>query len=167
MTGKSGPGRRSLGRRLTDGMGSEAGPSVIRAIAVTTDDVVTAVEARRTTSQRPVLRVTPPFSGRMRARLHVPTKDESEAEPRPVHVEPESLLDPTAPEYPRPADTEDALRRDADREYDVDSHYNRHVDAVASWRAATADAIRDRASIDLPSGGHEVRVVVLGTDDVG
>ncbi|MHB9286747.1 hypothetical protein ACKVMT_06865 [Halobacteriales archaeon Cl-PHB] len=148
-------------------MGSEADPTVLRSIAVTADDVVTAVEVRRTTSDRPVLRVTPPFSGRMRARLHVPVTDEYGSAPQPVHVTPESLLDATAPDYPRPAETEAAIRRDADGDYDVDSHYDRHAEAVRAWRAATADAIRDRASIDLPSGSHEVRVVVLGADDTG
>lgn len=148
-------------------MGPEADPSVVQSIAVTADDVVTAVEAHRTTSRQPVLRITPPFSGRMRARLHVPASDEYETDPSPVHIDPERLLGPGEPAYPRPSDTEDALRRDDDREYDVVSHHDRHVDAVADWRAATADAIRDRVSLDLPSGDHEVSVVVLGTDEVG
>lgn len=89
-------------------------PTVVRSIAVTAGDVVTAVVARRSTSRQPVLRLTPPFSGRMRARIHV-------------------------------------LQR----------HHDRHARAVADWRAPTADAIRERATIDVPSGPHEVAVVVL------
>jgi hypothetical protein len=61
---------------VTDGAES-ADPTVIRTLAVRTDDAVTAVESNRRTGSRPgdgrgrvILRVTPPFHGRMRARLH-------------------------------------------------------------------------------------------------
>ena len=46
-------------------------PTVIRSVAVTTADVVAALETNETTSKRAVLRVLPPFNGRMRARLHL------------------------------------------------------------------------------------------------
>jgi hypothetical protein len=45
-------------------------PTVVHTVAVTVDDVVAAFEANRQTGAETVLRVTPPFSGRMRARLH-------------------------------------------------------------------------------------------------
>src|SRR6056297_3579117 len=50
-------------------MGSDE-PSAIRSVAVTRADVVTALESNLRSDGRTVLRVTPPFSGRMRARLH-------------------------------------------------------------------------------------------------
>lgn len=46
-------------------------PTVVRSLAVTTGDVVAALEVNRTSDDHATLRVTPPFSARMRARLHV------------------------------------------------------------------------------------------------
>jgi hypothetical protein len=54
-------------------------PATIRSVAVTVDDVLTALEARQRTDTRAVLRVTPPFAGRMRARLHVVGDQEPDA----------------------------------------------------------------------------------------
>jgi hypothetical protein len=56
--------------------GEKTDPSVIRSLAVTAEDLVAAVESRHQRGVRVVLRVTPPFSGRMRARIHVPTGDD-------------------------------------------------------------------------------------------
>jgi len=145
------------------------GPGVVRSVAVTAEDVVTAVEARLQRGERVVLRVTPPFSGRMRARLHVssPTaSDEASTaegpESRALHVDPRSLLDETAPAYPRPADTEDALRADPDVDYSVERHYDRHRDAVASWRESVRDHLRGETVIETPDGPRTVDVVILG-----
>ncbi|GAA0258711.1 hypothetical protein [Halobaculum roseum] len=49
----------------------DSDPAVIRQLAVTADDVLAALEARDRGRREAVLRITPPFSGRMRARLHV------------------------------------------------------------------------------------------------
>jgi hypothetical protein len=46
-------------------------PILVRSIAVTSGDVVAALELNRTSDDEATLRVTPPFSARMRARLHV------------------------------------------------------------------------------------------------
>ena len=46
-------------------------PSAIRALAIHAEDLLAAAEADARGGPRTVLRVTPPFSGRMRARLHV------------------------------------------------------------------------------------------------
>ncbi|MFB6251790.1 MAG: hypothetical protein ABEI27_08930 [Halobellus sp.] len=53
-----------------DATATPGSPIRIRSLAVTTTDVVDALEARVRRQRRIVLRVTPPFSGRMRARLH-------------------------------------------------------------------------------------------------
>lgn len=133
------------------------GPAAVRSIAVTAEDVVAAVETNRTTDRTAVLRITPPFSGRMRARLHVGTRDEG-----PIHVDPDRLLVPDAPAYPRPAETEDRLRADPDAEYTVERHRERHASAVADWREDLASSIRE--TVELPvGGGREVEVYVLGS----
>ena len=122
-------------------------PSVINTIAVTVEDVVAAVEMNRTTSREAVLRITPPFSGRMRARLHVDQGEEYSDESAPLHVSPERLLADDAPPVPRPADTEDELRADPAVEYTVERHRERHAAAVEEWRAALPESIRDQVRL--------------------
>jgi len=136
-------------------------PGRLRSLTVTIDDVVAAYEARQRSPRRPVLRVTPPFSGRMRARLHV-VADENHEGPEPLHVTPEALLEESAPTYPRPADTEDELRADPDAEYTVERHHNRHQEAVSTWRERVRDHFRDSVTIETPSGPHEVTLTTLG-----
>jgi hypothetical protein len=141
--------------------GESGGPEAIRSLAVTGEDVVAAVETNRTTDREAVLRVTPPFSARMRARLHVVSAPEP-GTPQPVHVDPAALLGPDAPPYPRPSDTEDAIRTDPEQEYTVERHREYHAEAVDAWRGAVRDAIRECATIDTPAGPTEVDVYVLG-----
>ncbi len=120
-----------------------------------------AVETNCTTDREAVLRVTPPFSGRMRARLHV-VHGKTAASPRPIHVDPERLLGPDTPAYPRPADTEDELRADPDETYTVDRHREYHADRVAAWRGKLRESVGDRATIETPAGPTEVDVHLLG-----
>ncbi|MFB6139184.1 MAG: hypothetical protein ABEJ26_01965 [Halosimplex sp.] len=141
--------------------GGSEDPTRIRALAVTVDDVVAALEARVQGDRPVVLRVTPPFSGRMRARLHVASEAYAD-EPTPVHVPPESLLADSAPAYPRPADTEDELRADPETEYTVDRHHDRHREAVANWRERVRSHLRDTVTIETADGPHEVDVAALG-----
>ena len=134
-------------------------PRDIRSIAVTADDVVAAVETNCTSDRTAVLRVTPPFSGRMRARLHVVVEtDETGA----IHVTPGRLLAADAPAYPRPAETEDQLRAVDDESYTVERHREYHEMAVSEWRETTADAIVDSVTLATPTGEHDVSVHVLG-----
>jgi hypothetical protein len=157
-------------------MAEESDPEAIRSIVVTAEDVVTAYEARHRSPRRPVLRVTPPFSGRMRARLHDPgpssSPEESDTDLDPetgaVHVPPSRLLAEDAiPAYPSPDDTEDALREDPDEEFSVDAHRERHVAAVEDWRERVADAIAASAELRLSDGSHPVEVKTLGGSSGG
>lgn len=141
-----------------------ADPTVVHTIAVTVSDVVTAVELNRTTDDRAVLRVTPPFSGRMRARLHV-ERGGYDDDPEPLHVDPESMLADEAPAYPRPADTEDELRSDPEQTYTVTCHHDRHEAAITKWRSELTAAIRDRTYVETPAGPQEVTVVMLDDSD--
>lgn len=136
-------------------------PGDIRSIAVTAEDVVTATETNRTTDRTAVLRVTPPFSGRMRARLHVPQPDDSD-EDGAIHILPDTLVDPETPDYPRPAATEDELRADPDVEYTVERHREYHESAVEEWRREIHDAISDSVTLEADGTTHEVTVHVLG-----
>ena len=136
-------------------------PGDIRSIAVTAEDVVAAAETNRTSDRTAVLRVTPPFSGRMRARLHVRLHDDPQ-EAGAIHIPPADLLTADAPEYPRPAATEDDLRSDPELEYSVERHRTYHEQAVEEWRAATAGAVAESVSLAADDGPHEVTVHVLG-----
>ena len=141
-------------------------PTAIRSLAVTTADVVAALETNLTTGRRAVLRVTPPFSGRMRARLHLDQGvdgEHSETTASPIHIDPARLVaDP--PAYPRAVETEAALRRDPAESYTVDRHHERHAEAVEQWRQRVPERIRDRIALETPGGSHDVAIQTLERD---
>ena len=153
------PGHRHVSPEDTD-------LRAIRSIAVTTDDVVAAYEARQRSSRRAVLRVNPPFSGRMRARLHVVEGDDrtgGESETDALHLDPARLVaEDDLPAYPSPDDTEDELRADSDAAFSVERHRERHVEAVEAWREAVADAVVEAVELRTPEGSHWVEVKALG-----
>jgi len=143
-------------------MGAEGDdPTRIRTLAVTAEDLLAALQARTQGSQPVVLRVTPPFSGRMRARLHVGQAD-YRGDPTPLHVDPDALVEESAPAHPRPAETEDELRADPDVAYTVERHHDRHQEAIESWRAQVREHVRERTRIETPDGSHEVTISLLG-----
>lgn len=134
-------------------------PTDVRRIAVHLDDVVTALEANARRDEGAVLRVTPPFSGRMRARLHLAGREADYGDPEPLHVDPAALA-PEAPPFPDPDDTADDLR--AAGEYSVERHREAHADAVEAWRETVRESVVDRATVETPAGPHEVEVATLG-----
>jgi hypothetical protein len=134
-------------------------PTAVRRIVVHIDDVATALEANARRDEGAVLRVTPPFSGRMRARLHIAGKEADYDDPEPIHVDPVSLV-PDAPPFPDPDDTADDLR--AAGEYSVERHRDEHAAAVAAWRESVHESVVDRATVETPAGPHEVEVATLG-----
>ncbi|AZH25447.1 hypothetical protein [Haloplanus aerogenes] len=135
---------------------ADADPTAIRSIAVTVDDVVTALESTRRSDHRTVLRITPPFSGRMRARLHRPNGDETTGA---IHLDPTALVaDP--PPYPDPDETADRLREAG--KYTTDRHHDRHAAAVRDWRAGVREAVVDAVDLPTGSGPHRVEIKRLG-----
>lgn len=136
-------------------------PSTVRSIAVTADDVVAALEANERRNAGAILRITPPFSGRMRARIHREGTEGDYGTPEPLHIPPEQFVE-TVPPFPSADDTEDELRADPNVEYSRSEHRKRHEVAVEEWRETVRERIRDRITVDTPDGPHEVRVSVLG-----
>jgi hypothetical protein len=132
-------------------------PTDIKSIAVSATDLIAAIEATADGSQT-VLRVTPPFSGRMRARLHVVQSDDTDDET--IHIDPVSLLAADAPPYPTPDDTADELRAEDDETYSVERHRSYHEQRLAEWRASVPDHVVD--STTLTDTTHEVTVSLLG-----
>ncbi|MFB6154807.1 MAG: hypothetical protein ABEJ22_02860 [Haloferacaceae archaeon] len=137
-------------------------PAEVRSIAVRTADVVTALELCLRSPDRTVLRLTPPYAPRMRARLHRPEAgeyDERPDGPRPTHVDPESLV-AAVPPYPEPDETARDLRERG--EYSTEAHHERHRAAVATWRDEVACRLVDDVVLETPDGPHRVSVTRLG-----
>ncbi|MFP8888296.1 hypothetical protein ACLI4U_00795 [Natrialbaceae archaeon A-CW2] len=147
-------------------------PLVIRSIAVTADDVLDAFVYTRENPATAVLRVTPPFHGRMRARIHVFQHDDSSATGA-LHLEPARLLEdevvgayPTLEPGGEPADESESMDDDTpDLEH--------HGDAVDDWRTRARRAIVDSVSLVDSSAfqedtdNHRVSVSVLGGPENG
>lgn len=132
-------------------------PSDIRSVAVSAEDLLAAVEADARGESTAVLRVTPPFSGRMRARLHVVQDD---ADDETVHIPPTALIEDGAPAYPSPDETADDLRAAADKSYSVERHRAYHEQQVDQWRTRLLD--HAVSSVTVPGTDHEVQVSLLG-----
>ena len=155
-------------------MSEGTAPDRIRSIAVHREDVATALEATIRTDRRVVLRITPPFSGRMRARIHEVTdgglegagdgweggrddrRDGDGTDPAPIHVDPRSLVD-DVPSYPEVDETTAAFP-----DADVETRHERHADAVDAWRETVRGSLVDRVSIEVDGTTHDVDVSVLG-----
>lgn len=136
-------------------------PRAIRSIAVTVDDVVSAIEAVERGRLGLVLRITPPFYGRMRARIHrAGGEGQYDGGVDPIHLDPRRFVGDDAPTYPDVDETEDRLRETG--EYDVETHRAAHAAAVERWRETVRDHLVDTVTIDTPDGPHEIRVKRLG-----
>lgn len=133
-------------------------PSAIRALAIHAEDLLAAAEADARGGPRTVLRVTPPFSGRMRARLHVVQDEGDDGDT--LHVPPAALVADTAPSYPTPDETADELRDAEGESYSVERHREYHEQRVSDWREALLDCVV--SSVTLPETDHDVTVSVLG-----
>lgn len=132
-------------------------PTAIESVAVTVADVVTALETNRRSDRHAVLRITPPFSARMRARLHRPDVAEGVADA--VCLDPAALVEDPPP-YPSPDRTADRLREAGT--YTVERHRERHADAVGEWRATVRARIASTATLQTDDGPHTVAVKPLG-----
>lgn len=136
-------------------------PTDVRSIAVSVDDVVTALEARQRADEPTVIRATPPFAGRMRGRLHVVGGEgASDRDAEPIHVEPAAFVGADVGAVPTVDETEDELRERGT--YSVEHHRDYHEAAVASWREAVRSALRDRVTVETPAGTHTLDVKYLG-----
>lgn len=109
-------------------------PTAVRVVALRAAETVDAFVYTQENPGTAVLRVTPPYHGRMRARLHVYRGKRTEAG---LHLEPEDLLlESVVATYPGTAD-----RR-----------------AHEDWREAATEALRD--TIAHPRAGR-LEVAVL------
>ncbi|WP_227130596.1 hypothetical protein [Halorubellus salinus] len=153
-------------------------PRSVDVLVVHADDVVAALAATAQ-GRETVLRVTPPFRRRQRARIHVPGEmgvqqaappesnpagnDEraEDVDADPLLVPAEAFVDENAQSFPRAPDTEPKPAESP--EYDVDEHFERHEDAVADWRERVPEHFRERTHVAGPSDERcEFEVRYLG-----
>lgn len=136
-------------------------PTVVELVVVTAADLVTALEStRRTGNADTVLRMTPPFSGRMRARLHVHRGREPEDQ-TPVALPAAAFVDDRCPAPPDPDGVEDALRADPTETYSVERHRERYRVALRQWRSSVPEYVR--AEVQLPGRDETITISLLGT----
>ncbi len=130
-------------------------PATVRSVAVSREDVVDAFVYGRENPGTASLRVTPPFHGRMRARLHV---SHGPADDGAIHLRPADLLaDAVVAAYPSIERVEVDLG--VDRETAPERVREAHADAIERWRErATSAIVEEVALVD----GHAVAVKSLG-----
>ncbi|MUV89939.1 hypothetical protein GJ629_08560 [Halapricum sp. CBA1109] len=137
-------------------------PGVVETVAVHAEDVVTTAEARLRSDEDAVLRLTPPFHARMRARIHIRQRRAGDGGdgPTPVYVLPGALLAEDCPSYPEPHET--AAEVAADGDPDPDRHHDHHCAVVDRWRSEAAGSIRDRVTV-----AHGDRTLSFGVTALG
>ncbi|WP_017343464.1 hypothetical protein [Halorubrum sp. T3] len=150
-----------------EGRGHDPGPDRLRSIAVHREDVANALEASLRSDREVVLRVTPPFSGRMRARLHAldaggdggdgegaGSADASDS-PAPLHIDPRNLV-AEVPPYPEPDETASEYP-----DADLETRRERHAEAVAAWRERVRERVGSTVEIEVDDETRTVDVVAL------
>ncbi|ELZ35577.1 hypothetical protein [Halorubrum tebenquichense] len=146
---------------------AEPGPDRVRSLAVHREDVANALEATLRSEREVVLRATPPFSGRMRARLHAldagatgageSSENGTAGEgPEPLHVDPRDLVDEVPP-YPEVDDTA-AEYPDAD----LETRRKKHEEAVEAWREGVRASVVSTVEIRVDGETRAVDVTALG-----
>lgn len=130
-------------------------PTAIRSVAVSPADVVDAYVYTRRNPETAVLRVTPPFHGRMRARLHVYHLDDA-AETGAIHIAPGGLLEDAVRErYPR-------LELDADASDAPERLRSRRETALDRWREVARESLVDAVVVETSTGSHRIAITPLG-----
>ncbi|ELZ44400.1 hypothetical protein C463_08601 [Halorubrum californiense DSM 19288] len=144
-----------------------AGPDRIRSIAVHREDVANALEASLRSEREVVLRATPPFSGRMRARLHALDAGGNESgdgdgdggsddAPAPLHIDPRDLV-ADVPPYPEVDDTAAELP-----DADLETRRERHAANVEAWRETVRERVGSTVEVEVDGEIRTVDVNALG-----
>ncbi|MFC4248906.1 hypothetical protein ACFOZ7_18590 [Natribaculum luteum] len=142
-------------------MAGDADPSTIRSLAVSKEDVVNAFVYGRENPGTAVLRATPPFHGRMRARIHVYQVDDTRLTGA-IHVHPADLLESeVVEEYPALEGVEDDLAA-GDGEADPERVREEHARALEEWQKRARERIVDDVGLEVDGVEVHVDVKTLG-----
>ncbi|GAB3676675.1 hypothetical protein [Halopiger thermotolerans] len=143
----------------------ESDPTRIRSLAVSPEDAVNAYAYGQENPGEAVLRVTPPFHGRMRARIHVYRVDDTPVTGA-VHVSPEDVIDDDVlAAYPHLEDEFADLATDSVEELDdadAERLRKRHAEAVEEWQERAETAVAETVTLETDDGPHRVEVKRLG-----
>ncbi|SDJ44836.1 hypothetical protein [Natronorubrum texcoconense] len=132
-------------------------PTAIRSLALSPADAADAYAYTRENPGEAVLRVTPPFHGRMRARIHVYHLDDTELTGA-VHVAPQVVIaDDVVDDYP----TLETELEDVDPS-ETDRVRRRHGEAVEAWQKRAREAIVDEVTLETDDGPHPVEIKRIG-----
>ena len=149
-------------------MGEADDPARIRSLAVSSEDVANAFVYSRENPGTAVLRVTPPFHGRMRARLHVYHVDDTR-ETGAIHVPPADLLTEEVVEaYPTLESVEGDLAdtptedTEAGSSDDPERVHEAYADTLESWRERARESIVDAVALETDERTRRVTVKSLG-----
>ena len=133
-------------------------PIAIRSLALSPADAADAYVYSQENPGEAVLRATPPFHGRMRARIHVYHVNDTELTGA-IHVSPANIIeDDVVADYP---DLESALA-DVDDPDAADELRERHAEAVEEWQQRARESIVDSVTLETSDGPHRVAVKTLG-----
>lgn len=138
-------------------------PSAIRSLAVSTEDVVDAFVYTQSNPGRAVLRVTPPFHGRMRARLHVSheTMGTAAHETDAIHIQPRALLtSAVVDDYPA-LEAIEAQLADGESAATPAAIRDAHADALAEWRERAADSVVETVVLETDAESTRVDVTAM------
>jgi len=140
-------------------------PAVIRSLAVSAEDVVDAFVYTQLNPGYAVLRVTPPFHGRMRARLHVSRDDLPGAETGAIHIQPRQLLEsnvvaayPTLESVDVGGESESELASKSESESEPETASgpetirDTHQKALETWRERALEAIVNSVTFETDDG---------------
>ena len=132
-------------------------PTAIRSLALSPADAADAYAYTQENPGEAVLRVTPPFHGRMRARIHVYHLDDTELTGA-VHVAPAAVIaDDVVADYP----TLETELEDVDPS-ETDRVRKRHGEAVEAWQERAREAIVDEITLETDDGPHSIEIKRVG-----
>ncbi|THE65560.1 hypothetical protein D8Y22_07030 [Salinadaptatus halalkaliphilus] len=171
---------------------TETDPSSIRSLAISPADATNAYAYTQENPGDAVLRVTPPFHGRMRARLHVYQIDDTPVTGA-VHVDPAAVIDDDVlAAYPHLQDEGHTNAEDeghtnaedeghtnadgddgtihadesddvtADTSTSTERRRKRRAEAVDRWRTRAQDAIVETVALETDTETHRVDVKLIG-----
>ena len=136
-------------------------PAVIRSLAVSAEDVVDAFVYTQLNPGHAVLRVTPPFHGRMRARLHV--SREPGAETGAIHIQPRQLLESSVvAAYPTLESVDVGGESESESELELESEpqtasgpetiRDTYQEALETWRERALEEIVETVAFETDNG---------------
>jgi len=142
-------------------------PAVIRSLAVSAEDVVDAFVYTQLNPGHAVLRVTPPFHGRMRARLHV--SREPGAETDAIYIQPQQLLEssvvaayPTLESVDGGGESESVSASEpkskSEPEPEPETIRDTHQKALETWRERALESIVDKVTLETDTGKKQADV---------